>query len=157
MFGDFDFKAPRESLDPYFNALPHDAKHQWIAEEKNVRDNLFFTTMGDREFNNLKTAKDGDKLIQGVFNYDILSNPFYNAQFQYVPVDTDNRDLMIIDDDIDEDNDNQQSDLVRVVLNLAYLTEEKAKSFDFDSASYKSVIKMKSGLGNLASGLIKQA
>jgi len=43
------------------------------------------------------------------------------------------------DDDDDEDNDNAQSDLVRVVLNLAFLTEEHAKSFSFSKDAYKNV------------------
>lgn len=110
--------------------------------------------MAEKEFLQLQRSSDGNKQITGVFNYDILSNPFYNSQFQYVPVDTPNRDLIIIDDDLDEDNDNQQSDLVRVVLNLAYLTEERAKSFDFDSGSYKSVVKMKSAFGAIGGNLL---
>ena len=39
------------------------------------------------------------------------------------------RDEMIIDDDAEEGNDSAQSDLVRVMINLAYLTENEARSF----------------------------
>ena len=47
----------------------------------------------------------------------------------------DDRDEMIIDDDDDEGNDAAQSDLVRAGLNLAFMTEEKAKKFKFNKNS----------------------
>ena len=49
----------------------------------------------------------------------------------------DDREKYIIDDDEDEDNDNAQSDLVKVILNLAFLTEKQAKAFSFSKDSYK--------------------
>ena len=52
--------------------------------------------------------------------------------FQYVTAAEDDRNDMIIDDDDEEGNDAAQSDLVRVGLNLAYMTEEKAKKFKFN-------------------------
>ncbi len=39
----------------------------------------------------------------------------------------DDRNDMIIDDDEDETNDAMQSDLVRVALNLAFVTEKEAR------------------------------
>ena len=45
------------------------------------------------------------KPLQGVHSYDILANPLYLDDFQYVTAAEDDRDLMIIDDDVDEDND----------------------------------------------------
>lgn len=64
-------------------------------------------------------------------SYDILANPLYLDDFQYVTAAEDNRDDMIIDDDDDETNDGAQSDLVRIMLNLAYLHEKEAKNFTF--------------------------
>lgn len=60
--------------------------------------------------------------------------------FQYVTAAEENRDECIIDDDDDEGNDAAQSDLVRIALNLAYLTEQKAKSFSMSKASLASTI-----------------
>ena len=42
---------------------------------------------------------------------------------------------MIIDDDMIEENDTAQSDLVRMALNLAYMTETEARNFNFNVAS----------------------
>lgn len=67
--------------------------------------------------------------MQGVHSYDILANPLYLDDFQYVTAAEDDRDEMIIDDDENEGNDSAQSDLVRVMINLAYLTEEEARGF----------------------------
>jgi len=50
----------------------------------------------------------------------------------------DNRAEFIIDDDEDEGNDDAQSDLVKMILNLAFLTEEQAKAFTFDKAAYSN-------------------
>jgi hypothetical protein len=46
---------------------------------------------------------------------------------------------MIIDDDEQEGNDSAQSDLVRVCLNLAYLTEDEAKYFQFNNDGLRGI------------------
>lgn len=73
--------------------------------------------------------------------YDILANPLYLDDFQYFSTDREDRADFIIDDDDDEGNDNAQSDLVRVVLNLGYLTEEAASKFEFSKNSYSENVK----------------
>jgi len=87
--------------------------------------------------------------MKGVHCYDILANPLYLDDFQYFSADLDDRSKYIIDDDSDEENDNAQSDLVRIVLNLAYLQPEHAKSFTFDKDAYKKVRQFKEGIGNV--------
>ena len=56
--------------------------------------------------------------------------------FQYFAADREDRATCIVDDDDDEDNDNAQSDLVRMVLNLAYLSKEDAQNFTFSKETY---------------------
>jgi len=43
--------------------------------------------------------------LEGVHSYDILANPLYLDNFQYVTAAEDDRDDMIIDDDTTEGND----------------------------------------------------
>ena len=69
------------------------------------------------------------KTLQGCHSYDILANPLYLDDFQYVTAAEDDRAEMIIDDDDDEGNDAAQSDLVRISLNLAYMNEDEARNF----------------------------
>ena len=71
-------------------------------------------------------------------SYDILANPLYLDDFQYVTAAEDDRDEMIIDDDDDEGNDAAQSDMVRICLNLAYLTEKEATLFSFDKQACRA-------------------
>ena len=63
------------------------------------------------------------RTLQGCHSYDILANPLYEGNFQYVSASLENRDNYIIDDDDDEGNDAVQSDIVRCALNLAYMNE----------------------------------
>lgn len=75
--------------------------------------------------------------MQGAHSYDILANPQYFDDFQYVPCNVEDREKYIIDDDTDEDNDAIQSDIVRLALNLAFLKEETAKNFSFGNKNLR--------------------
>jgi len=84
------------------------------------------------------------KTLQGVHSYDILANPLYFDDFQYITAARDDRDRLIIDGDDNEGDDAAQSDLVRVALNLAYLTENEARTFKFTPEGLKG----NAGLGD---------
>jgi len=96
--------------------------------------------MLDSQLEALKNSKeDPDKsfcgagvcgTMQGCHTYDILANPSYFDNFQYVPVcagsesERVKRADIIKDDDLDESNDYWVSDKVRVGLNFAFLNFE---------------------------------
>ena len=67
-----------------------------------------------------------------------MANPLYLDDFQYVTAAEDDRDAMIIDDDVEEGNDAAQSDMVRICLNLAFLTEKEASGFTFDKQAART-------------------
>jgi hypothetical protein len=127
MIGDIDLD---ESIDNYWASLD-DGDRKWSQrEEENARNLLTSKILTDAQKNRLDTVpKTTGKTLQGAHSYDILANPLYLDDFQYVSAAEDHRDEMIIDDDNDEGNDSAQSDLVRVLLNLAYLTEKEARGF----------------------------
>lgn len=132
-----------EDLDNYFNCID-DVDRNWsIKEEENARSVLNMKILDSETLENLKSTKAGEKTIKGVHCYDILANPLYLDDFQYFSAAMENRADYIIDDDDDEDNDNAQSDLVKVILNLGYLTEEKAKNFTFDKSAYSKQVAAK--------------
>ena len=117
-----------EDLPNYFETLDDHDRNWSIKEEDNARTVLKMRILNDETLHRLKeTRLVGDRSCQGVHSYDVLANILYIDDFQYFSADLDNRKDFIIDDDDDEDNDNAQSDLVRMILNLAYMTEEKAK------------------------------
>jgi len=84
-------------------------------------------------------SKKWKRTLQGVHTYDLMRNPHYSEAFQYVPVSVPKgctRAEYIIDDDDNEENDLAQSDLVKLVLNLPYMTEKRQKDFEFSTEWY---------------------
>ena len=74
----------------------------------------------------------------GAHCYDILASEAYAKAFQYFsPALKEERAAYIKDADDDEDNDMMQSDLVKIILNLAYLPPQVARDFTFDKSFYK--------------------
>lgn len=126
-----------EDLDNYFNTLDDHDRNWSIKEEENAITTLGLKTLNDETLVKLRNTKMGEGHIEGVHCYDILANPLYIDDFQYFSASMDDREKYIIDDDEDEDNDNAQSDLVKVILNLAFLTEKQAKAFSFSKDAYK--------------------
>ncbi len=51
--------------------------------------------------------------------------------------DVPDRNTLIKDDDDDDENDCEQSDIVSILLNMAYIPEEVASSFRFESGFHK--------------------
>jgi len=130
-----------EDLDNYFHTLDDHDRNWSIKEEENSRSILNMRILNDYTLNRLKTTQAGVATMKGTHTYDILANPLYLDDFQYFTAADDDREKYIIDDDSDEDNDNAQSDLVRMVLNLAFMTEEQAKNFSFDKGAYSAAVK----------------
>jgi hypothetical protein len=137
-----------EDLDNYFNTIDDNDRHWSISEENNVREQFKAKILPDETLEKFKTTKikEGSHM-KGVHCYDILANPLYLDDFQYFSPALPDRETYIVDDDDEEGNDNAQSDLVKIILNLAFLTEKQAKEFSFSKDSYKTHLEGK--LGNL--------
>jgi hypothetical protein len=56
--------------------------------------------------------------------------------FQYFSPAIENREKFIIDEDDDEGNDAAQSDLVKLALNMSFMAETEATTFQFDKESF---------------------
>jgi len=82
--------------------------------------------------------KDKKMHLTGVHCYNILRNPTYHQAFQYFAVYSDRKNL-IIDDDADEGNDEAQSDIVAIALNLAYLRQEEIAAMSFDKKALTEI------------------
>lgn len=136
--GDLDLN---ESIGAYWQALDDEDRKWSLAEEANARDTLKFRILTDEQYEKLQgsSAPAGGKTLQGVHSYDILANTLYLDDFQYVTAAEENRAECIIDDDEDEGNDAAQSDLVRLALNLAYLTEAEAQNFRMGKQAVKDM------------------
>ena len=71
------------------------------------------------------------KPIQGVAWYNVLANPIYARQFNFIEVNVPCREDLIVDGDDDEGNDCEQSDMVQILLNIAFAPRDVVKSFVF--------------------------
>lgn len=89
-------------------------------------------------YKQLRRQDSSGKPIIGTHSYDILANPAYCEAFSYVSCDWgDKRVALIIDGDNDPTNDEAQSDLIRLVLNLGFLKKENCDDFTFESAQIR--------------------
>ena len=144
--GDVDIN---EDIDNYWASLDEEDRKWSTKEEENARNELKMKILSDSQFARLnEVPMTQGKTLQGVHSYDILANPLYLDDFQYVTAAEDDRADMIIDDDDDEGNDAAQSDLVRLGLNLGFMTEEKARNFKFDKNSMKNTLDKQSNTLN---------
>jgi len=73
------------------------------------------------------------KAIQGTPWYQILSNPQYAEDFNYIGAFIQEREKMIKDGDDDDGDGNsvEQSDMVMLLLNLSSIPDEVAQKFTF--------------------------
>lgn len=130
-----------EDIDNYWASLDEEDRKWSNKEEENSRNELKMHILTDSQYDRLKSEPmTKGKTLQGVHSYDILANPLYLDDFQYVTAAEDDRAEMIIDDDDDEGNDNAQSDLVRLSLNLAFMREDEARNFKFDKNAMKNAL-----------------
>ena len=87
--------------------------------------------MRDKKSKAFEAKKQKYREIKGTHCYDILANEQYQKDFQYFsPHLDDARNDFIKDDDDDEGNDAIQSDFVKVMLNLAFYSENDLLSLN---------------------------
>lgn len=120
--GDIDLK---EDIGNFWEAISADDRKWSIKEEEYAREKLHgMKIMTDDAFEkllNVKKDSNEKHSLKGLPNYDILRDPVYQQSFQYFSPAIENRNEIIIDDDSNEENDNEQSDMVRSVISLAYI------------------------------------
>jgi hypothetical protein len=125
-----------EDIDNYWASLDDKDRNWATKEDEYATKSLGLQLYTKKQKHALYTSeKTRGRTLQGCHSYDILANPLYFDDFQYVSASLENRDNYIIDDDDDEGNDAVQSDIVRFALNVAYMNEEEAKAFKFDQAT----------------------
>ena len=140
----FSFGATKINVDenlPYFFTSVRLSDADWLlAENKNLKTHFGFEIISEQVSEILDTVGPPKKSIQGVPYYIILANPMYYRDFQYVPCNVPNRATLIKDDDDDEDNDCEQSDIVPIILNLAFIPEFVVEKFKFESGFQKKFL-----------------
>ena len=79
----------------------------------------------------IKASPPTAKPISNIPWYNVLANEVYQRDFNYFPSSLPDRSDYIVDDDSDDENDIEQSDMVKILINLAYVKTEVARNFQF--------------------------
>ena len=118
-----------ENIDSYHKCLDDDDRSWTIKEEENCRNILQLKTMYDQTLDKMKNNRINKCHLEGIHTYDILRNPTYVQNFQYVSPNIEDRENIIKDGDDDNENNAYQSDLIKIALNLAFMTKDEVKNF----------------------------
>jgi len=120
-----------ENLPSFFTSVKLSDSDWLVKENKYVKDNYNFSFTNEDVVKQLDDWKLPKKPISGIAWYNLLANPAYVRGFNYISVDVENREDLIVDGDSEEGNDCEQSDMVSILINLAYVKQDAARSFLF--------------------------
>ena len=148
-----------ENLPNFFEAVKL-SEANWLVEESKYYNGTYDMKLIDDD---LSTKLDDTKVakspIQGIHWYSILANPDYSEQFSYISINTTNRDTLIVDDDENEDNDCEQSDMVQLILNLAFISDGFVQQLTFGpgiSSQLKAINMGKTSILGMLSGRLNR-
>ena len=133
-----------ENLPNFFEAIKLADADWMVFENCNLRKNYGFEFIPESVEKRLDDWQLAKKPIQGVAWYNVLANPIYARQFNFIEVNVPNREDLIVDGDDDEDNDCEQSDMVQILLNIAFAPKDVVKKFKFGpgiSKDFKNMMK----------------
>lgn len=126
---------------PNFYASVKLSDADWMVKESNYLKEVYgFTFVNQKVVDKLDDWQLAKKPISGIAWYNVLANPAYVRSFNYIQVDVPQREDLIVDGDDEEGNDCEQSDMVSVLINLAYVKREVARDFIF-KAGYSTDFK----------------
>ena len=127
-----------QDIDPFFQVLKPKQRDYWIKEEGERSKKLDIPRLKQSAFNELVSVKDdiltkSRPKLQGVHNYDILSNPFYAEKYLYVPASWKVRSNFAISQYTDKAKRMHSINLARYVVDFPYMKYSRAKSFEFNT------------------------
>ena len=127
-----------QDIDPFFEVLKQKQRDYWIQEEYECTAKLDIPRLKPEVFVELKKTKETPlaKLrprLQGVHNYDILSNPFYAEKYLYVPAVYHVRSKFAISQYPDKERRIHAINLARYVVDFPYMRYQRAMEFEFKS------------------------
>jgi len=114
-----------------------------VFENKNLLENYGFCLVDAKVAERLDNWELARRPIRGIAWYNILANPYYSRLFNYIDVNVPSREDLIVDGDDDEGNDCEQSDMVSVLMNMAFAPRAVVKDFVFGpgiSKTFKEAI-----------------
>lgn len=120
-----------ENLPNFFEAVKL-VDADWIVEEnQHLREVYGFQVVPKTLEECLDDTKVAKKPVRGVAWYNLLANPRYCTMFNYIEAGAANRSDLIVDGDSDEENDCEQSDMVKILINMAYAPKGVVEKYTF--------------------------
>jgi len=133
--------AVDEDLPNFFESIKLSQADELIAENDNMRNNFGFTPNDPDTIHVLDHCKVPKLAMQGTPWYQIMSNGIYAQKFQYIGANINERECLIEDgfkdygDDRKEEQKHiryEQSDMVMILMNIAYLPDDIITADDFN-------------------------
>ena len=123
-----------ESLAPFYSSLKSGDREFWFREEVVAQERIGMTRISLRNFEALviAPAADGKNRLRDVHNYDILTNPTYSDRFLYIPCSYPERHEFTISEYQDNFMKCYSTDLVRLVVDLAYMPTSMGRELKFN-------------------------
>lgn len=134
-----------EDLPNFFETIKKSVAQELILENDNMMKNFGFETTDPDTVEGLSRIIMPFKAMQGTPWYQVLSNPSYSFQFNYIGAFVGEREKLIEDgwaDERDEDTGEmsevcrrvrfEQSDMIMILLNLSYIPDEVVRFIDFE-------------------------
>ena len=141
-----------EGLEEYYVALKDDDKASLIGSEDSFSYEYGVKTFSDDQLYKLKQSgtADKEKIIMGVATYRILDNLAYQQALQYEPIvrqaDGTSCRANVVRVSTQEDSTDSKPinepaclDVTYLAINLAYVPEDKKKTFNFDTSNGKTI------------------
>ena len=120
-----------ENLPNFYRAIKLSDADWFVNESNYYMKQYAFTFANKIVVDRLDDTAVPKQPISGIAWYNVLANPSYVRDFNYLTASLEDRSDYIVDDDSDEENDCEQSDMVNILINLAYVRKEVAKEFEF--------------------------
>lgn len=131
-----------EDLPNFFKSVKLSQADELVEENRNMKDNFLFDLTDPDTIERLDDTKVPKKAIQGTPWYQILSNPRYSHLFYYIGAFVGEREKLIEDGFGESDNKDfqdeqmkircEQSDMIMILLNLAFIPDSVIKNPDFN-------------------------
>ena len=110
-------------------------RETWLREAVQSKKRLDMPKLSTESFTRLAKFVDEGKALRpklkGVHNYDMLANSEYADLYHYIPCIYPRRNDYVISEYVDIDIRMKQVELVRMICDLAYLDETRARKMDF--------------------------
>ena len=124
-----------QSLEPFYKSLTPQTRENWLREAVQNKKRLDMPKLSTESFTRLAKFVDEVKSLRpklkGVHNYDMLANSEYANLYHYIPCIYPQRNDYVISEYVDTDIRMKQVELVRMICDLAYLDEARARDMDF--------------------------